>query len=228
MENKISEEWFNKQKNKYLDNIAGFEFLKQYKENKEQILNKLKSEYTDTFNCHSYDELEFIIKDVRYDNYHKFNNGKNINLLDDDIQKKYEFMKSVNLAKMRYKILCSAHNRFLANEDSMKKFLEVYTLSDIIIHPDVIDLNFYFGIELAKYEGVIFTEDERQALNLYDSLYDTYLEYYQKFVDTLPKSELKQELEAIPNGLTKVETVTVEIERKTFGKKFLRRNKKIR
>ncbi len=46
MNNKISEEWFNKQKNKYLDNIAGFEFLKQYKENKEQILNKLKSEYT--------------------------------------------------------------------------------------------------------------------------------------------------------------------------------------
>ncbi len=137
-------------------------------------------------------------------------------------------MKSVNLAKMRYKILCSAHNRFLANEDSMKKFLEVYTLSDIIIHPDVIDLNFYFGIELAKYEGVIFTEDEVQVLNLYDSLYDTYLEYYQKFIDTLPNSKLKQELEAIPNGLTKVETVTVEIESKTFGKKFLRRNKKIR
>lgn len=225
----INEEWFEKQKNKYLDSLAGFEFSKQYKENKEKILDKLKSEFRCIFNCSSYDELEFIVRQVKDDNYQKFVNDKlkNINLYDKNFQKKVEFMKSINLAKMIQNIFNSYENRFLTNERSMITFLRVYTLSDTI-YRDVIDLNLYFGMELAKYEGVIFTEDERQALNLYDSLYDTYLEYYQRFVDTLPKSELKQELEAIPNELTKIETVTIEIERKTFGKKFLRRNKKIR
>lgn len=225
----INEEWFEKQKNKYLDSLAGFEFSKQYKENKEKILDKLKSEFRCIFNCSSYDELEFIVRQVKDDNYQKFVNDKlkNINLYDKSFQKKVEFMKSINLAKMIQNIFDSYENRFLTNERSMITFLRVYTLSDTI-YRDVIDLNLYFGMELAKYESVIFTEDERQALNLYNSLYDTYLEYYQRFVLTLPESELKQELEEIPNELTKIETVTIEIERKTFGKNFLRRNKKIR
>ncbi len=216
----INEEWFEKQKNKYLDSLAGFEFSKQYKENKEKFLDKLKSEFRCIFNCSSYDELEFIVRQVKDENYQKFVNNKlkNINIFDENFQKYYEFMKSVNLAKMIHKIFGSYENRFLTNERSMITFLRVYTLSDTI-YCDVMDLNFYFGMELAKYEGVTFTEDEIHTLNLYDSLYDTYLEYYQRFVDTLPKSELKQELEAIPNELTKIENKEI------FGKKSLKRKK---
>ena len=228
MNNKISEEWFNKQKDKYSEFLAEEELDKKYLENKDKIYDKLKSELTLKYNCHSYSELSYIFNGILRRNNSKYR-IKDIDFGDLAFRQKFKFMNSINLVKMRGEILRGSHRtRYLVNEDSIKTFLELFILSDTIYH-DLLCPEIYFGMELACYKGEQFTEDERQYLNLYNSFYDTYLEYYQKFIDTLPESKFKQEFEAIPNELIKTENEKIdelirveneEVIERIFDKKF--------
>ena len=225
MNNKVSEEWLNKQKEIYTKKVDFNNYKAQFSEKRKKAQEKVKYELASRYNCKNYEELSHIVTDnaYRYVQEILFKLKELKNSIDPVYnvknRNKYIFTKSINYIKMKEMIINLSYNinymYLLASEDRMKAFADIYEISDL--YCKLMNENYYLGLEIANYKGYDFTEDERQLLNLYNSLYDTYLEYYQKFIDTLPESELKQELEAIPNELTKIENKEI------FGKKSLKR-----
>ena len=199
-------------------------FQAQFGEKIEKAKEKVKYELASKYNCKNYEELTHIVTDNAYlYAQEKLFKLKELDpIYNEKYRNKYPFAKSINYGKMRDMIYNLDYtikymDLLSASEDTMKALADIYEIGDL--YWNFFDLNYYFGLEIADYKGYDFTEDERQLLNLYDSLYDTYLEYYQRFVLTLPESELKQKLEAIPNELTKIEN------KELFDKKSLRRSK---
>lgn len=228
MNNQVSEEWLKKQKEIYRNKVKLDDFKTKLAEKRTKAKEKVKFELASRYGCNNYKELMHVIND----NACRYSREKILKLKEfkrsydpvdnEKYRNKYTFAKSINYGKMRdmiYNLDCTIKYMDLlsASEDTMKALADVYEIN--ILYWNFFDLNYYFGLEIADYKGYNFTEDERQLLNLYDSLYDTYLEYYQKFVDTLPESELKQDLEAIPNELAKIEN------KELVDKKLLRRSK---
>ena len=105
MNNKISEEWFNKQKDRYLDCQAGLEFMRQQMTRQKEIVENLESELAIKYNCHSYNELQFILTEANEISFKNKKQVSELNIYNDEFQKKYRFMKSINFIMMKEKIL---------------------------------------------------------------------------------------------------------------------------